>query len=917
MYECVLQVETYLSSELRNLSTTKENLDMEVHNIKNNCDLVENYINDDMTWDDAELMETKEVFVKTVDFVRNFEHEAGCNERDYNRKVRLNINQDPNHLQACVQNLGEINIHSLQIGNNSSFNTQGTSASGISRSKSDHRLAVQFRENERFGSDNDTSSTRRRADGYGDDDHSVTGSGVRRNRYKSRFHRTGHLQDPDSDTDSTGLRGDRPVSPTVPREKVLDTDDAIRGPISGIARLWDAPRVLLKLTEGELKKDKKTTQALPQQPVVPAPIVQTAQVQQTPQQPVPPKAGRQVSEEDEIAKQKRLNKEWAANQPGGATATVPSAKDTTVPTTRRDSNAGRTSAPSSRPASRQSSVRDEATTAPPTRRVTTGSRSMSTDQPDSTAHRRQASVGSANSGNGVSRQESTEESPAVAPWRMNSLRGGSSITEERQRPVDDCDDDSNGRRNKSSVSSTTPSTAASSARRTSGELMLRSRRTSSESTSSSSSRSSSPPKTGAAFPTSTIRQRYEAPSPTSTPKTSALSTYRSRVRASEPPVTATPTLSTGTRSRFLGHRSADPTLKGSASTDESSDSETEAPARRSSTATSSGVLKPHEQRSDIGPLLARSAHARNNPTYKSEPEQPVSSYARSRTAANLYRGTSFEDTEPSSSYRSSGSGTSGYRARRYGRYDAPETDLYTTPDRYSSSSTGLASKYYNRSRGNLYDDYPSRSGSSYSSRYLNRSKSSAALDGPEADEEQFQHGRPSTFAHEDQFEEPERRKTWGTRSSSSFKDDDGNNNTASQDHTNSSSSKQGAEGGIEPVEGESHLSSWARYLKSKYGNRSVYKILFNFFYCLKMYVSRYKETSRLLKSRSYGSFGKEGDTSDESEEELESRAQKSPEIDMNNPRSQYLKKRKVSVKIIDLVLDIRTQKFLNLEIRKV
>lgn len=49
-------------------------------------------------WDDAELMDAKEIFLRTVEFIRNFEYEN----MDYTRRVRFSMTQDPNQLVLHV-----------------------------------------------------------------------------------------------------------------------------------------------------------------------------------------------------------------------------------------------------------------------------------------------------------------------------------------------------------------------------------------------------------------------------------------------------------------------------------------------------------------------------------------------------------------------------------------------------------------------------------------------------------------------------------------------------------------------------------------------------------------------------------------------------------------------------------------------
>lgn len=64
------EVDRYLGTELRGLIQLKENLELEITNIQSNCDLAEAHINENVPWDDAELLDTKELFLRTVEFIR-------------------------------------------------------------------------------------------------------------------------------------------------------------------------------------------------------------------------------------------------------------------------------------------------------------------------------------------------------------------------------------------------------------------------------------------------------------------------------------------------------------------------------------------------------------------------------------------------------------------------------------------------------------------------------------------------------------------------------------------------------------------------------------------------------------------------------------------------------------------------------
>jgi len=59
------------------------------------------------TWDDAELMDAKDIFLRTMEFIRNFESEPG----EYHRRVRFFIPQDLNQMAASLCNLGELTIN--------------------------------------------------------------------------------------------------------------------------------------------------------------------------------------------------------------------------------------------------------------------------------------------------------------------------------------------------------------------------------------------------------------------------------------------------------------------------------------------------------------------------------------------------------------------------------------------------------------------------------------------------------------------------------------------------------------------------------------------------------------------------------------------------------------------------------------
>ncbi|XP_067629991.1 RING finger protein nhl-1 isoform X2 [Eurosta solidaginis] len=335
------EVDRYLTLEMRNLTTLKENLDHEIQNIVSNCDVVDKYMNDTVEWDDCELMDTKEIFLKTVEFLRHFEYENA----DYTRRVRFLVSLDPNQLVMNLATFGDLNItpHSQPAGSMSSSHLAAPSSGlqpGLMRSKSDHRLATQFRQQEdrvgyndepvlggrKFGERPVRVNTDRYADAgnnrYGgrggadfdyendyENDQPTSRSG-KSSRFRSRFVRSHQNEDSDSEQQQTQRQHEMEKK----KDRVLNGEDASRGQLSGIIRLSDCARVIQRLADiGKEKKEKKVdTEA---QAAMQAAIQkQKASMQRPKQQALA--AQRQVSEDDEISRIKRQNK----NAPAGVAA---------------------------------------------------------------------------------------------------------------------------------------------------------------------------------------------------------------------------------------------------------------------------------------------------------------------------------------------------------------------------------------------------------------------------------------------------------------------------------------------------------------------------------------------------------------------------------------------------------------------
>lgn len=317
------EVDRYLATELRNLTHLKDNLELELSNIQSNCDLADKYMNDDIEWDDTELVDTKEIFLKTVEFLRNFDYEAG----DYNRRIRFIMTHDPNQLVLHVASYGELNITQPGI-----YGGGVPQSQGLTRSKSDHRLATQFRQQEeakgyyendepllggrKFGEPKPPPPERTRDYGATDDYSGYESEHRPSRRFRSRFVRSHQQDDSDSEQTSHVVKEEKKEKP-----KVTDTEDATRGPLSGIFRLSDCPRVMQRILDADSGKKKEKKEAPlppPPKPVQPAP---------QPQRRPPAPAQRQQSEDDEITRLKRQNKGAASSQEPDRPAPRPAEED--------------------------------------------------------------------------------------------------------------------------------------------------------------------------------------------------------------------------------------------------------------------------------------------------------------------------------------------------------------------------------------------------------------------------------------------------------------------------------------------------------------------------------------------------------------------------------------------------------------
>ncbi|CAG7833813.1 unnamed protein product [Allacma fusca] len=264
-----LEMESYVTTELTTLNSHRTSLETEISNIQSNCDLVDKHMvaeNAGVTWDDQELMDTKDVFLKTIEFIRNFEHEPG------DRRIRFSVNQDPNTIIIGLSNFGDlITPNSFIITQNLLAAVQqqpAQSNSGLMRSKSDHRLVQQYRDMDDL--DDKPTSARSKYSKYG------SGNDGEERKFRSRFTRRLLAQDEDETRVRFSDTEDRPA-PVPTRARVIEADEAVKGPLSGVLRLLDSTRVLEKMVDFESPKKKPSVSA---GPVVPLAIQHQMQVMQ-------------------------------------------------------------------------------------------------------------------------------------------------------------------------------------------------------------------------------------------------------------------------------------------------------------------------------------------------------------------------------------------------------------------------------------------------------------------------------------------------------------------------------------------------------------------------------------------------------------------------------------------------------------
>ncbi|XP_057373034.1 serine-rich adhesin for platelets-like [Daphnia carinata] len=854
------EIEVFMAKELKALTGLRANLEHEISNFDSNSEFAEKHVtagaagtdggsstsssssSNTISWDDNELMDTKDIFLRTMEFIRNFETETG----DYHRRVRFFVPQDPNQLSNTLANLGELTILAGPSSSSSNQYQQGppqppSLGPGLMRSKSDHRVAAQFRQQEErynaaYGSDNnddlgggsgrpryfgerhgsistravDRYDTSSRRNDYGDYEEP---SDIGRRKFRSRFMRHHDSGDSDNEPASRSVRfqsgetgtSDSPANKKE-RQRVLDTEDAARGPLSGITRLSDSPRVIKRLQEVGRKK-KATPPSTLNLPTPAAPVRQSLpSPSRVP--PRPTAAARQVSEEDEIAKIKKQNKGQEASadsstRKADAGASVPSTPTGSGDRPRFTSqqNSSSTEQQKAPSASRQTST--SVSDKPATESATSSGATPAPETAEEARTRRRSLLASTKSGT-PSETESGSRQTDRTPIASSYV---AAVTSRTSSPADDSSDRpsrrvgrvSTERFNKSSSDSSTSaesSTHSSPVRNTGAAFStveLKNRFGGGVSAGRKSSTGSTNGDASASMATTATRSRFGNTSGGATSPSSGTGRFGSSSGTASSATTTSVASSNGTaagvaphrfQSRFLG-RAGTPTAEASrgsensqsSSSDDSSDSSESDSADKPATGKTAAVSKTavaskpttaptstkdrELARTDIGPLLARSAQARDTTTYPSS-----SSNQTSASSAGNSRPTTTSDSPSSYTPRSRATAAStastSSSSRPYTSTSRYGTDSTTTGSALSRSRTGsaladdmenkypLTSKYLNRSRANLSSDtggYGADSGGyhgssssassstprysqtrGYQSRFLNKSKSSAALD---------------------------------------------------------------------------------------------------------------------------------------------------------------------------------------------
>jgi len=242
-------VEKYIISEMKELKDLKDNLELEVTNIHSNSDLMEKNLDDGTKWDDNELMDCKDIFIKMMDWIRNYE----VNTDEYSRKIRFTSHDTVNDIAKRILEIGDLRMMENKPRDDEGFESR---SSGLSRSKSDHRLVSEFRRQEesspptrrRFGENRysrEANKSRTNFGRYGGEEEEEDTTS-RSSRFRSRFLRGDEDEEGDR-RKSLHMEDEDKAAAKKIRDKVIETEDASRGPLSGCIRLADSSRVIQRL----------------------------------------------------------------------------------------------------------------------------------------------------------------------------------------------------------------------------------------------------------------------------------------------------------------------------------------------------------------------------------------------------------------------------------------------------------------------------------------------------------------------------------------------------------------------------------------------------------------------------------------------------------------------------------------------
>lgn len=303
-------LDVYLKSELKSMRRLEHDLQIELNNVNSNCDLVDKYVNNGVDWTDAELTDYKEIFQRTLDFLRAFDSDP----TDCVRKVKFHPRSDPDVIHKTLIDFAEVKLNDEllhqsnngEVPNGPSVTLTPPQNSALSRSQSDHKLAGQRQSQKRSQNDEVESVSRRFRDRFARERDSCERE-IREHSPSYNQRNRSTLDEMESYEPEVPPPKNKPVfrisedgriSPL--KEHVTETEDATKGPLSGVIRILDSPHVMERLHNSEVRQKKQKEEEERKAKMPP---------------PAPPPVSRPMTRqmsEDEIEKQKKENKAAAA-----------------------------------------------------------------------------------------------------------------------------------------------------------------------------------------------------------------------------------------------------------------------------------------------------------------------------------------------------------------------------------------------------------------------------------------------------------------------------------------------------------------------------------------------------------------------------------------------------------------------------